>query len=69
MQAQLEFGWFLPTSGDTTCYGDRHKFIEPSAELFDRVALDRWMTRSAVDAPTSAVVNSNSPRGPRPETR
>ena len=23
MQAPLEFGWFLPTSGDTTCYGDR----------------------------------------------
>ncbi len=39
MQAPLEFGWFLPTSGDTTCYGDRNKFIEPSAELFDRVVL------------------------------
>jgi alkanesulfonate monooxygenase len=37
MQAQLEFGWFLPTSGDTTCYGDHSKFIPPSAELFDRV--------------------------------
>src|SRR5690606_41033337 len=21
----LEFGWFLPTAGDTTCYGDRGK--------------------------------------------
>ena len=39
MQVPLEFGWFLPTSGDTTCYGDRSKFIEPSAELFDRVIL------------------------------
>jgi alkanesulfonate monooxygenase len=37
MQAPLEFGWFLPTSGDTTCYGDRTRFIEPSAALFDRV--------------------------------
>jgi alkanesulfonate monooxygenase len=37
--APLEFGWFLPTSGDTTCYGDRGKFIPPSAELFDRVIL------------------------------
>jgi alkanesulfonate monooxygenase len=37
MAAPLEFGWFLPTSGDTTCYGDRTKSIEPSAELFDRV--------------------------------
>jgi alkanesulfonate monooxygenase len=35
----LEFGWFLPTSGDTTCYGDTGKFIPPSAELFDRVVL------------------------------
>jgi alkanesulfonate monooxygenase len=39
MSAQLEFGWFLPTSGDTTCYGDHSKFIQPSAELFDRVVL------------------------------
>jgi alkanesulfonate monooxygenase len=39
MQAPLEFGWFLPTSGDTTCYGDNSKFIQPSAELFDRVIL------------------------------
>ena len=38
-QPPLEFGWFLPTAGDTTCYGDRSKFIEPSAELFDRVIL------------------------------
>jgi alkanesulfonate monooxygenase len=39
MPASLEFGWFLPTSGDTTCYGDLSKFIEPSAALFDRVVL------------------------------
>jgi alkanesulfonate monooxygenase len=37
MSVPLEFGWFLPTSGDTTCYGDPTKAIEPSAELFDRV--------------------------------
>ncbi|MGE0416049.1 MAG: LLM class flavin-dependent oxidoreductase [Acetobacteraceae bacterium] len=39
MQTPLEFGWFLPTSGDTTCYGDRSAFIEPSGDLFDRVIL------------------------------
>lgn len=39
MPAPLEFGWFLPTSGDTTCYGDRDKAIPPSAALFDRVIL------------------------------
>jgi len=39
MHPPLEFGWFLPTSGDTTCYGDRNKFLEPSADLFDRVVL------------------------------
>jgi alkanesulfonate monooxygenase len=39
MQAHLELGWYLPTSGDTTCYGDRDKFIQPSADLFDRVIL------------------------------
>lgn len=39
MRTPLEFGWFLPTSGDTTCYGDRDAFIPPSAALFDRVIL------------------------------
>ncbi len=39
MRAPLEFGWFLPTSGDTTCYGDRDAFIPPSGALFDRVIL------------------------------
>jgi alkanesulfonate monooxygenase len=39
MPGQLEFGWFLPTSGDTTCYGDRSRFVPPSAALFDRVVL------------------------------
>ena len=39
MQSPLEFGWFLPTSGDTTCYGDRNAFIPPSPDLFDRVIL------------------------------
>jgi alkanesulfonate monooxygenase len=39
MHAPLEFGWFLPTAGDTTCYGDRSKLIQPSAALFDRVVL------------------------------
>lgn len=33
----LEFGWFLPTSGDTTCYGDREAAVLPSLALFDRV--------------------------------
>jgi alkanesulfonate monooxygenase len=37
MQTPLEFGWFLPTSGDTTCYGDQSAFIPPSVDLFDRV--------------------------------
>jgi hypothetical protein len=52
MQAQPEFGWFLPTSGDTTCFGDRCKFIESSAELFDRVVLRQtvstWLIASIV---------------------
>lgn len=34
---RLEFGWFLPTSGDTTCYGDRSRLVPPSLEMFDRV--------------------------------
>ena len=39
MPTPLEFGWFMPTWGDTTCYGDKDAFIPPSAELFDRVIL------------------------------
>lgn len=33
----LEFGWFLPTSGDTTAYADRSTNVPPSLEMFDRV--------------------------------
>jgi alkanesulfonate monooxygenase len=39
MPTPLEFGWFMPTWGDTTCYGDKNAFIPPSADLFDRVIL------------------------------
>ena len=35
--ADAEFGWFLPTSGDTTCYGDTTCPVPPSLEMFDRV--------------------------------
>jgi alkanesulfonate monooxygenase len=34
----LEFGWFIPTSGDTTCYGDPAAAVPPSMEMFERVA-------------------------------
>jgi alkanesulfonate monooxygenase len=33
----LEFGWFLPTSGDTTGYGDPAQQVAPSLDLFSRV--------------------------------
>lgn len=33
----LEFGWFLPTSGDTTGYGDPGQLVAPSLDLFTRV--------------------------------
>ena len=33
----LEFGWFLPTSGDTTGYGDPGQLVAPSLDLFSRV--------------------------------
>lgn len=33
----LEFGWFLPTSGDTTAYGDRNQAVPSSLEMFARV--------------------------------
>ena len=34
---ELTFGWFLPTSGDTTCLGDPAARIAQSPELFDDV--------------------------------
>ncbi|MBV8394305.1 MAG: LLM class flavin-dependent oxidoreductase [Alphaproteobacteria bacterium] len=34
---KLEFGWFLPTAGDTTAYGVASAGIAPSLDLFDRV--------------------------------
>lgn len=33
----LEFGWYLPTNGDTTQIGNPAKSIEPDAEFFLRV--------------------------------
>src|SRR4029453_12192248 len=35
----LEFGWYLPTHGDTTAYGLPEAEIPGSAELWDRVGL------------------------------
>jgi alkanesulfonate monooxygenase len=34
----VEFGWFIPTWGDTTAFGRRDAEIEPSLELFTDVA-------------------------------
>ena len=34
---RLEFGWFLPTAGDTTAYGLASAQVAPSLELFDKV--------------------------------
>ena len=33
----LTFGWFLPTSGDTTCLANNDERIPQSPELFDDV--------------------------------
>ncbi len=34
---RLEFGWFLPTAGDTTAYGLASAQVAPSLDLFDKV--------------------------------
>jgi alkanesulfonate monooxygenase len=34
---KLEFGWFLPTAGDTTAYGLASAQVPPSLDLFDKV--------------------------------
>src|SRR4029077_2831091 len=34
---RLEFGWFLPTAGDTTAYGLASAQVAPSLSLFDKV--------------------------------
>ncbi len=35
----LEFGWFLPTGGDTISYGSKDGTVPPSMELFEKIAL------------------------------
>lgn len=35
---KLEFGWFLPTSGDTVTYGRKDGMLPPSMEAFERIA-------------------------------
>ncbi len=37
--AKLLMGWFCPTLGDTSAFGDPSKTVPPSAEMFERVAL------------------------------
>ena len=44
MTGRIEFGWFIPTYGDSTTVGDPATVVAPSAELFTRVA------RAAEDA-------------------
>jgi alkanesulfonate monooxygenase len=34
----LEFGWFLPTAGDTITYGSRDGMVPPSMDLFEKIA-------------------------------
>ncbi|MCH9671038.1 MAG: LLM class flavin-dependent oxidoreductase [Gammaproteobacteria bacterium] len=36
-QPTLEFGWYLPTNGDTTAFNLPDAGIEPSMEMFERV--------------------------------
>ena len=36
-ESSLTFGWFLPTSGDSTCLGDANAHIPQSRELFDEI--------------------------------
>ncbi len=35
----LEFGWFLPTGGDTLSYGSKDGTVPPSMDLFEKIAL------------------------------
>lgn len=35
--APLEFGWYLPTHGDTTAFNDPAAAVAPSLTLFDRI--------------------------------
>ena len=44
----LEFGWYLPTHGDTTAYGLPEAQVPGSAELCDRVV-------QAAEAPASSI--------------
>lgn len=34
----VEFGWFIPTMGDTTAFGDPSAFREPNLDMFVKVA-------------------------------
>ena len=36
---QLEFGWYLPTNGDTTSFNDPNATVPPSARMMERIIL------------------------------
>ena len=37
--SQLRFGWFIPTVGDTSAFGDPSATMKPSLELFTDIAI------------------------------
>ena len=37
--SQLRFGWFIPTIGDTSAFGDPSATMKPSLELFTDIAV------------------------------
>ncbi|MCH8161393.1 MAG: LLM class flavin-dependent oxidoreductase, partial [Chloroflexi bacterium] len=37
--SQLRFGWFIPTIGDTSAFGDPGATMKPSLELFTDIAV------------------------------
>ena len=53
---RLEFGWFLPTAGDTTAYGLASAQVAPSLDLFDRVVQSAEAAGIAFVGPTSEQI-------------
>ena len=64
--SKLTFGWFLPTSGDSTCLSDPSAHLQQSRELFDEIVdvVDRaWFSYMLMPVNAACCPNARSCSG------
>ena len=63
-QRPLEFGWFIPTSGDTTCYGDPDALVPRPRTTCPRRMATAIIATPTAEQMTSATTDASTPKDP-----